>query len=125
MIHIMFYQYPASQPNMHLAEPGANSCDNGSVDQSGCEAAVQIFAKKAEKIPGRSLQVGTGGSCLDGSWGQVPLGCSVQSGRDWTAHYKTGNHDTDACCIHKDYQLVCYNSGMFNLFIVYVLFFVS
>ena len=110
---------------MHLAKPGANSCDGGSVVQSGCETAVQIFAQEAGKSPGRPLQVGSGGSCLDGAWGQVPLGCSVQSGGDWTAHYKTGNHDTGACCIHKDYQLVCYDSGMFNLVIVYVLFFIS
>ena len=47
---------------------------------------------------------------MDGSWGQVPLGCSVQSGVDWTAHYKTGNQGTGAACIHKNYQLVCYDS---------------
>ena len=118
----MFYQYPASQPNMHLAEPGANSCDNGSVDQSGCEAAVQIFANEANKIPGRSMVVGSGGTCNDGGWGQVPLGCSVQSctNCDWTAHYKTGG----AGC-NKGYQLVCYDSGMFNLHIVYLPFFLS
>ena len=108
---------------MRLAPPGANTCDNGSVVQSECEAAVQIFANKASKIPGRSLLVGSGGTCNDGGWGQVPLGCSVQSGGDWAAHYKTGNRDTDAGCIHQMYQLVCYDSGMFNLHIVHLLFF--
>ena len=108
---------------MHLAQPGANTCDNGSVVQSECEAAVQIFATEAGKYPGRMMQVGSGGKCLDGSWGQVPLGCSIQSGGDWTAHYKTGNLDTGAGCIHEQYQLVCYDLGMLKLLIVYVLFF--
>jgi len=102
---------PVSRQNMRLAPPGANTCDNGSVVQSECEAAVQIFANKASKIPGRSLLVGSGGTCNDGGWGQVPLGCSVQSGGDWAAHYKTGNRDTDAGCIHQMYQLVCYDSA--------------
>ena len=118
----MFHKDPASPKNMHLAQPGANSCDNGTVVQSGCEAAVQIFANEANKIPGRSMVVGSGGTCNDGGWGQVPLGCSVQSctNCDWTAHYKTGG----AGC-NKGYQLVCYDSGMFNLHIVYLLFFLS
>ena len=105
MIHTMFYQYPVSTQNMHLAQPGANICDNGSVSvlQSECEAAGQIFAQEAGRIPGRMV-VGSGGICGDGSWGQVPLGCSVQSGGDWTAHYKTGNHDTGAICKHKNTQ---------------------
>jgi len=47
-----------------------------------------------------------GGKCLDGSWGQVPLGCSVQSGGDRAAHYKTSG-DTGPGCIHPHYQLVC------------------
>ena len=118
----MFYRYSASLQNLHLAQPGANTCDNGSVVQSECEAAVQIFASEAGKYPGRSMQVGSGGKCLDGSWGQVPLGCSVQSGGDWTPHYKTGNLDTGVGCIHEHYQLVCYDSGMLNLLIVYVVF---
>ena len=119
MIHIMFYQYPASQQNMHLAKPGANSCDHGFVVQSGCEAAVQVFANETSKIPGRSLQVGSGGTCGRSGWGQIPLGCSVQSGGDWTAHYKTDT-DTGAGCIHENYQLVCY--GMLNFLIVRVFF---
>ena len=62
--------------------------------------------------PGRSLQVGSGGKCLDGSWGQVPLGCSVQSGGDGAACYKTDG-DTGQGCISKMYQLVCRGKGTF------------
>ena len=122
MVHNIFYRYPVSRQNMHLAPPGANTCDNGSVVQSECEAASQIFATDAGKTQERSMQVGSGGKCLDGSWGQVPLGCSVQSGGDWTPHYKTGNLDTGVGCIHEHYQLVCYDSGMLNLLIVCVVF---
>ena len=104
---------------MHLAPPGANTCDYGSGVQSNCEAAAQIFAAEAGTTPGKSLKVGSGGTCNDGGWGQVPLGCSVQSGGDWTAHYKTDT-DTGAGCIHEYYQLVCY--GMLNFLIVRVFF---
>ena len=63
-------------------------------------------------VPGRSLQVGSGGTCLDGTWGQAPIGCSVQSGGDWAPVYKTGS-DTGPGCIHPMYQLVCVSSGKF------------
>ena len=63
-------------------------------------------------VPGRSLQVGSGGTCLDGTWGQVPIGCSVQSGGDWAPVYKNGS-DTGLGCIHPMYQLVCDSSGKF------------
>lgn len=43
---------------------------------------------------------------MDGGWGQVPRGCSVQTGGDGTAHYKTSG-DTGDGCIHQHYQLVC------------------
>ena len=62
------------------------------------------------KIPKRNLQVGAGGHCMDGSWGQVPLGCSAQSGGDWAAHYKTDTDNGNAC-IHPWYQLLCKSSG--------------
>ena len=97
---------------MHLAPQGATKCDYGiSVPQSKCGAAVHHFARIAGQIPARSLQVGSGGSCLDGSWGQVPLGCSAQSGGDWSAHYKTGGVDHNEGCIHELYQLVCYDAN--------------
>jgi len=50
---------------------------------------------------------GSGGSCRDGSWGQVPTGCSAQSGGDWAAHLKTGPTDNGPGCVHEAYQLVC------------------
>ena len=49
---------------------------------------------------------------MDGTWGQVPVGCSVQSGGDWAPVYKTGS-DTGLGCIHPMYQLVCVSSGKF------------
>ena len=75
-----------------------------------CEAAGSILSPN----PRRTLQVGHGGKCLDGSWGQVPLGCSVQSGGDRAAHYKTSG-DTGPGCIHSLYQLVCRSNGMICL----------
>ena len=73
-----------------------------------CEAAGHILSPN----PRRTLQVGRGGSCLDRAWGQVPLGCSVQSGNDRTAHYKISG-DTGHGCISNAYQLVCRNNGKF------------
>ena len=93
----------------HLAPAGAHACDAGSTAaQSKCEAAAKQLAALAGKIPGRPISVGRGGTCLDGNWGQVPLGCSAQSGAggDGTAHYKTAG-DTGAGCISKMYQLIC------------------
>ena len=54
------------------------------------------------------MVTGSGGPCLDGSMGSVPLGCSAQSGGDWAAHYKTSGV-TGAGCVHEHYQLVCSN----------------
>ena len=97
--------------SLHLAPAGAHKCDYGtSIDQSECEAAVRSFAESTGNIPGRSLQVGSGGSCNFESWGQVPLGCSAQSGDDWASHYKT-NTDTGDGCISSIYQLVCAFTG--------------
>ena len=57
-----------------------------------------------------SLKFGSGGSCLDGGWGQVPLGCSAQRHNGgssvWNLHFKTSG-DTGKGCIHQDFQLVC------------------
>ena len=92
----------------HLAPSGSHECDYGiSATQNECEAAALGLT---QGTPGRTLQVGSGGGCLDGSWGQVPLGCSAQSGGDWAAHYKTSG-DTGNGCIHAAYQLVCSNTG--------------
>jgi len=96
--------------NFHLAPPGAHECDYGqTVSEAECEDAAWRVAGNS----GRSLQVGGGGRCLDTSWGQVPLGCSAQTGGDKAAHFKTSG-DTGAGCINKAYQLVCTNSGLPN-----------
>ena len=94
---------------MHLAPPGSSTCDYGkTVSKEKCQAA----GISVRPNPGRNLQVGSGGTCLDESWGQVPLGCSVLTGGDGAAHYKT-NGDTGEGCIHKGYQLVCVGTGEF------------
>ena len=84
----------------HLAPPGAHTCDTGTVaSQAQCEAAVKQLAASAGRVPRRPLQIGSGGTCSDDSWGRVPIGCSAQSGPDgdWTAHYKTSG----AGCSHN------------------------
>ena len=94
---------------MYLAPPGSSSCDFGkTVNKDECEAAGFELSPK----PKRGLHVGSGGSCLDGSWGQVPFGCSVQSGGSGSTHYKTSG-DTGPGCIHQHYQLVCRDNGKF------------
>ena len=91
---------------MHLAPPGSSTCNYGNtVSINECEAAAALFYPN----PGRNLQIGSGGSCLDGSWGQVPLGCSIQSGGDEAAHFKISG-DTGEC-IHPEYQLICSIKG--------------
>ena len=92
----------------HLAPPGAHECDTGLVaQQSECEAAVaQLAASKGHTPALEWMIMGSGGSCEDRAWGQVPLGCSTKSGSDWTAHYKTSG-GMPAGCIHQKYQLVC------------------
>ena len=97
----------------HLAPAGAHVCDFGtSASQGQCETAVADIAKAAGATPSRTLQVGSGGACKDGGWGQVPVGCSAQSGGDWAPHYKTGGlRWVQADCVHSSYQLVCTGQG--------------
>jgi len=91
----------------HFAPAGSVRCDYGhSVAQPLCALAIGSISTHT---PGRGMQVGSGGSCNDRSWGSVPRGCSVQSGGDWTAHYKTSGTVQDGCA-HNMYQLVCDNS---------------
>ena len=91
-----------------LALPGAHACNNGiPVPKSDCENAGKLLAPN----PGRTLQVGSGGTCLDGGWGSVPKGCSVQTGGDRAAHFKT-HGDTGHGCIDSGYQLVCKVPGI-------------
>lgn len=94
----------------HLAPPGSASCDYGKpVHERECLAAVNSL-RQYEGVPAPQasrarLQSGSGGTCMDGGWGQVPHSCSAQSGGDWAAHYKSGN--TEKGCVHSAYQLVC------------------
>ena len=89
----------------HLAPPGDIVCDYGvNAAQSECEAAGLFLAQQAGETPARTLQEGSGGHC--GSWGLVPIGCSVQSGGDWAACYKPSG----TMCYPRaapQYQLVC------------------
>ena len=90
----------------HLAPAGQTSCDYGSpATQNECEKAVAALASKAGTKPGRGIQYGSSGSCNDGGWGNIPLGCTSQTGGDWAAHYKT----SDAVCNpgSVSYSLVC------------------
>ena len=82
-----------------------------------CETAAKFFYPNS----GRKLQVGSG--CTD-SWEHVPLGCSVQTGGDGSAHYKT-KEDPNKCSINRDhqkanfYQMVCQNNGKFHSILSY------
>jgi len=101
-----------AQQAWHMAPPGALRCDRGtSASRDQCDGATRHMASRVGRTPSRSMVVGSGGGCLDGGWGQVPIGCSAQSGGDWAAHYKTsGNHDGSHYrngCVHTIYQLIC------------------
>ena len=103
---------------MHLAPPGSSSCDYGiSVTKDECEAA----AKSLWPNPQTGLQVGSGGTCLNGGWGQVPLGCSVNR-ENGASHYKFFGDDAQDC-VHQNYQLVCRDKskffGSYNSFIAF------
>ena len=95
--------------DLHLAPPGSHKCDFGeSVSKGGCEARGKVFMPNGPD----GIAIGSGGSCLDGGWGQVPLGCSLQtvSNSGGTPHYKTSG-DTGKGCIGNAYQLICKESG--------------
>jgi len=94
------------EPPTYLSVPGAPQCVVGeSVSKEKCNQAVRALAPYAQPYV-RRLQVGSGGSCNDGGWGQVPNGCSAQVGGDWAAHFKTGSPQPFGC-VHPLYQLVC------------------
>ena len=80
-----------------------------SVSQALCYAAARNLAPY--NTPNyRGLQVGNGGTCGDGGWGQVPNGCSAQSGGDWAPHFKRSGGvwaPQPAKCVSPVYQLVC------------------
>ena len=93
-----------------MAPPGSHKCDFGeSVARHECEAASEVFMRNNH--PDKNMAVGSGGTCLDGGFGEVPLGCSLQhSGRP---HYKTSG-DSGKDCISSGYQLVCRLEGPFS-----------
>jgi len=98
-----------AQVTFYLSPPGAPECFVGeSVSKEQCNGAVRHLAP-SNKPEVRGLQVGSGGSCHDGSWGQVPNGCSAQSGGDWAAHFRTGSTEStkSSNCVLPLYQLVC------------------
>ena len=76
------------------------------MSKNECQASAALLSPN----PGKNLREGSGGRCLDGSWGQVPLGCSIQSGGDGGARFKISG-DTGKECIHQMYQLVCSIEG--------------
>merc|ERR1712151_678141 len=92
----------------HLAPPGAAQCTSGEpISETECLGAVKQMATAHGATLGRNtLQEGSGGTCLDGAWGQVPGTCSTQSGGDWAAHFKSGAPTQDGC-VGQLYQLVC------------------
>eukprot|EP00492_Amphilonche_elongata_P003878 TRINITY_DN424_c0_g1_i9.p1 TRINITY_DN424_c0_g1~~TRINITY_DN424_c0_g1_i9.p1 ORF type:complete len:199 (-),score=33.85 TRINITY_DN424_c0_g1_i9:578-1153(-) len=55
----------------HLAPPGAGTCDYGeTVSSEDCEAVSAMLVTGPIGAP---IQRGSGGSCGDGAWGNVPL----------------------------------------------------
>jgi len=107
----MFLSSPGKLCDWHLAPAGAHICDFGNpTPKDQCDYAVATLAKAAgKKTTKRPLVVPMGvGSCGDGGRGDVPVGCSAQSGGDWAAHYKETGVSGKGC--HSNiYQLVCAN----------------
>jgi hypothetical protein len=106
--------HKAVQPNWHLAPKGAGTCDFGTVATlDECKTASEFVMAKyyPEKVSKRSLyeawMVGDSvGNCQEkGGWGGIPPGCALQSGNDWTPHYKWVDLNCDS--YNPAYQLVC------------------
>jgi len=110
--------FAASQSNWRLAPKGEISCDFGRVATEGeCkDASEQIMAKDYPgKSTGQTVQIQrSGGSCgntdrwSSHSADSIPPGCSLQTGGDWTPHYKWDITDSFNCNSYDErYQLVC------------------
>lgn len=100
---------PPSSP-WHLAPVGDTACDYGVSAQPGeCTAAGAFLAVSLNAVQLRGIQTCSGNSCDSNCdiWGGVPQGCSVQSGNDWTSHYRYAA--TVSACFpgSTSYQLVC------------------
>jgi len=81
----------------HFVEDCGSECDYGDpVPESQCLVAVQSLLPVGVTQDYTSL-VGPG------TWDYVPLGCSVQTGGDWAAHYSTTPKTAEWGC----YTLVC------------------
>ena len=94
--------------HIYLANRGATSCPEGSTgffDYRSCQEAAKVIHTRHHRERTRRLQEGSGGGCggHDRGWGAVPIGCSVQSRGDWTAHLKLSGSN----CPDPRYQLVC------------------
>lgn len=76
-----------------------------------CERLSDEFVKVNELNKGRNLQVNTAspGACMDGGWGQVPTGCSMQTGYDNAPHFKgeEGSVIQKKNCVSDMFQLIC------------------
>jgi len=72
----------------HMGVAASDTCGSTSVNEAECLEAVRALLP-AGQAQGRSHLVA-------GSWGHVPVGCSVQSGGDWAAHFNrraSGSND--------------------------------
>jgi len=78
-------------PQFHLAPHGLNQCDFGAVvvTEELCDFYGEQLLGTLSQTPGRSS--------VRGSWGHVPVGCSLQSRGDWSIHFNRrtsgGNND--------------------------------
>ena len=92
----------------HLAGSGsAVSCDYGTIPRTPEECGAAVFSVNPEGVaPGcPPVTIGSGGTCGDGAWGAVPLGCSAQGG-SYCPHFKTSG-----CNCPSGYTLVCSNEA--------------
>eukprot|EP00928_Gymnodinium_smaydae_P010029 TRINITY_DN13769_c0_g1_i1.p1 TRINITY_DN13769_c0_g1~~TRINITY_DN13769_c0_g1_i1.p1 ORF type:complete len:1592 (+),score=293.52 TRINITY_DN13769_c0_g1_i1:39-4814(+) len=98
----------AHKRGYHLAPAGAAKCDYGdNVNELKCLEIGRLLAQQSGNDKYQmTLVVGNGGMCNEEPWGGVPAGCSVQSGTDWTAHFKYGE-PTKEGCVNGRFQLVC------------------
>lgn len=79
--------FPVCTPLASLASQGANECPAGSGLSSPSEE--QCLAAAHDLLPS-FLSPGRD-DLVSGSWGNVPPGCSVQTGGDWAAHWNSNS----------------------------------
>jgi len=100
--------------NWHLAPEGAGACDFGTVATlDECKTASEYImtnyhpGKQSKRSLYEAWMVGDSiGNCQQkGAWGGIPPGCALQTGGDWTPHYKWVDLNCDS--YNPAYQLVC------------------